>query len=364
LKRAALWLAAAVAAVPAGRLLFHWFSMELADIRELDYTRYLASALIGLRSGWNHLYDPAAQAAVAHQLGDLFWLPNVYTPPMSLLLIPWTWIPLHSGYVLWSLLQLIGLIICWVLVTPRDWTLRPALLAMMLVPYPVALGLLQGQVLPLQMAMVAGSYWLLRRRQDFLGGALLVCLALKPQGLQLLPFALLVAGKRRAFLGWLSSMTILGVLVLALIGIDGLRAYLERLSSVSAHPEQLWVAWSYTLARHFDEGWHRTAALICVAGLTLFTAFRQRLEVVYSAGLVGSILASPYVHLYDFMLLFPAAWLLLRVFPFRFCIPLLLPYLFMLFSTHDGPGSRWVLLCECLWLAALAVLPRNARLTA
>lgn len=359
MKRAALWLAAAVAAVPAGRLLIHWFSMDLAEIHGVDYTRYLASALIGLRFGWSHLYDPAAQDVIARELG-LFWLPNVYTPPMSLLLIPWTFISLHSGFVLWSLLQLISLIACWWMLTPRDWSLRPVLLAMMLVPYPVALGLLEGQVLPLQMAMVAGSYLLLQRRQDFLGGALLVCLALKPQGLELVPFALLVAGRRRAFLGWLLSMTAVGGLVLLLIGLDGARTYVERLASESAHPEQLWVAWSYTFARHFGAGWHRSLALLCAAGLTLFTAYRQRLEVVYSAALAGSLLASPYVHLYDFMLLFPAAWLLLRCFPLRFCVPLLLPYVFMLFSTQGGLGSRWVLLCECLWLVTLAALPRSA----
>jgi hypothetical protein len=361
LKRLLLLLALAV---PAFKLLIHWFSMDAAELHGVDYARYVASALIGLRYGWSHLYDVKAQTAVASELG-LFWLPNVYTPPLSLLLVPFSWLPLHAGFVLWSLLQLTCLILCWLILTPGEWLSRAILLLMMLVPYPVTLGLLEGQVIPLQLAMVAASWLLLQKRHDFLGGALLCCLALKPQGLQLLPFALLIAGRRRAFAGWAASMAALGALTLGLIGFDGLHSYLDRLASVSAHPEQLWVAWSYTFARHFDEGWHRTLALCCAAAATLFAAFkhRGRLELVYSAALVGGLLASPYLHLYDFMLLFPAAWLLLRVWPLRYCTPFLLCYVFMLFSTHDGLGSRWVLLCECLWLAALTIV-RPAKLAA
>ena len=73
---------------------------------------------------------------------------------------------------------------------------------------------------------------------------------------------------------------------------------------------------------------------------------------------MGSLLASPYLHLYDFMLLFPAAWLLLRVAPAAWVVPPLLAcYLFLLLSTHSGPGARWVLLCECIWICAFACTP-------
>ncbi|HYS08265.1 MAG TPA: hypothetical protein VEP66_05960, partial [Myxococcales bacterium] len=41
--------------------------------------------------------------------------------------------------------------------------------------------------------------------------------------------------------------------------------------------------------------------------------------------------------------------------------PLLVCYLFMLLSTHEGPGARWVLSCECVWLCALAVMPGPGR---
>ena len=295
-----------------------------------------------------------------HELGDLFWLPNVYTPAMSLLLVPFTLFSLHSGFLLWSALQLAALLVCWHLTARGDPPLRAVLLAMVFVPYPVTLGLLEGQVLPLQMALVAASYALAMSGRDFLAGALLSCLALKPQGLQLIPFALLLAGRTRAFAGWVAAMAVIGGLVLAGIGLDGTLAYAERLSWAGAHPQSLWVAWSYTLARHFDSAWARAAALSAAAVLTLIAAWRNRahLEIAYAAGLVGSILASPYTHLYDFMLLFPAAWLTLRVAPAIWVAPpLLVAYVFMLFSHRDEKGPRWVLLCECIWLCALALVP-------
>lgn len=358
---ALLACALAAAAFPAAGTLARWFAMSAHDIRGTDYTRYVASAWIGLRFGWNHLYDPAAQGEVARQLGDLFWLPNVYTPPMSLLAAPFTLLSLERGYLLWSALQLSSLLLCWKLVAPGDAPARTVLLALTFVPYPVAIGLLQGQVIPLQMALVAGSWAALERRRDALAGLLLCGMALKPQGLQLLPFAFLVAGRWRAFSWWAAGMLLFGGLVLLVIGVEGARSYASRLSWAGAHPEALWVAWSYTFARRFAAGFPRTAALTAAVVATAVACFRQRdrLPLVFSAALVGSILASPYLHLYDFLLLFPAAWFLLRAVPPLWAAPPLLAcYLFLLLSHHEGKGPRWVVLCECIWVGGLALAPR------
>ena len=350
----------AAAALPAAQMLTRWFSMRLPEVRDLDYTRYCISALVGLRAGWHRLYDLDAQHEVARSLGDPYFAPNVYTPPMSILMVPFTRLSLEHGFLVWSALLLCSLIVCWYLLAPGDAPARAVQLAMVFVPYPVALGLMHGQVIPLQMCLLAVSYVLLERRNDFSAGALLCVMALKPQGLHLIPFALLAAGRKRAFAGFAAAIAVVGGAVLALIGLEGARAYAQRIAWAQANPYELMVAWSYTLARRFDSTGARAAALTAVAGLTLITAFRHRRQpaIVYAAGIVGSLLASPYLHLYDFMLLFPAAWLLLRVAPAAWVVPpLLVCYLFLLLSTHGGPGSRWVLLCECLWIIALAFTP-------
>src|SRR3989442_6222601 len=357
---AALACMLAAAGVPAAQMLTRWFSMRQPEVRDLDYTRYCISALVGLRAGWHRLYDLEAQHEVARSLGDPYFAPNVYTPPMSILMVPFTGLSLEHGFLVWSTLLLCSVIVCWYLLAPGDAPARAVQLAMVFVPYPVALGLMHGQVIPLQMALLAASYVLLERGRDFSAGALLCVMALKPQGLHLIPFALLVAGRKRAFAGWAVAMAIVGVAVLALIRFDGAMAYMQRLAWARANPQDMMVAWAYTLARRFDSAAMRAAALTAAAGVALIAAFRHRRQpaIAYAAGIVGSLLVSPYLELYDFMLLFPAAWLLLRVAPAAWVVPPLLAcYLFLLLSTHSGPGARWVLLCECIWICALACAP-------
>ena len=152
----------AAAAVPAAQMLTRWFSMRLPEVRDVDYTRYCISALVGLRAGWHRLYDLDAQHEVARSLGDPYFAPNVYTPPMSILMVPFTGLSLEHGFLVWSTLLLCSVIVCWYLLAPGDAPARAVQLAMVFVPYPVALGLMHGQVIPLQMCLLAISYVLLR----------------------------------------------------------------------------------------------------------------------------------------------------------------------------------------------------------
>jgi hypothetical protein len=355
-------LAAAVAAAP---VVAHWLSMRVPELLETDYARYVASSLIGLRFGWSRLYDLEAQRQVAHSLGDLFWLPNVYTPALSMVMTPFTWLSLDAGFRVWSLILLACIVLSWRILAPGDSRVKALELAMFFVPYPVALGLNEGQVLPLQIACVAISYLLLREGRDFAAGVVLACIALKPQGLLLVPFALLVIGRRRAFVGWIAAMAAVGIVVLAAIGIDGTRAWIDRMRWASVNPQALWVAWSYTLSRRFASPLAGAAADLAAIAVTLVAVRRHRgsLEIAYAAALVGSVLSSPYLHLYDLTVLIPAAWLFLKAVPGPITVGwLLLGYAAMIVARSYTIGGRWVLLFECLWLPAMALLP--ARLVA
>ncbi len=213
------------------------------------------------------------------------------------------------------------------------------------------------------MLALALAFVLLERGHERAAGALLVVIALKPQGLILVPFALLVSGRRRAFFAWAVAMAAVGALVLPLIGLDGVRAYLARLDYAQAHPGEFWVAWSYNLSRRFDDlPAARRLVELFVASVALFAAWRHRarVELVIAAALVGALLATPFLHLDDLMLLFPAGWLLLRVVPSAWtAVGLLAVYGFMLSCNHTGGhvAGRWLLLCEGVWLVALALLP-------
>jgi hypothetical protein len=209
---------------------------------------------------------------------------------------------------------------------------------------------------------VALSYQRLTRDDEVGAGLLLVSLFLKPQGMQLLPFALLIAGHRRAFLSFVAGAAVLAAGTLLAVGTTGAFAYLDRLAWAQAHPFEMMVAWEYTLARRFVDPALRAAVLSLAAVVTLVAARRLRTspELVFAAGIVGSLLASPYLHLYDFLWLFPAGWLVFRSLPgWRTLISLATVYVLVYFSTPDHRGARWVLLCECAWLVILAVLPRR-----
>jgi hypothetical protein len=364
LRVAVLLAVFAAAAVPAGRMLLHWSSIRAQELHGLDFMRYCATARLGLEQGWNRLYDLAAQERIARSLGIPTFLPNVYTPAMSLFVLPFAAMSPEQGYLAWSALLLASSVVCAWLLAPGDAAARAVQLVLMLVPYAVQLGLLHGQVVPVQMAAVAVSYALLTRGRDAAAGVVLVALLLKPQGMQLLPFALLAAGRRRAFAGWLLATAVAGGAILWLVGPDGARGYLERLGWAQRHPTEMMVAWDYTLARRFRSAWVASAVLALAAVLTLVAArrYRHTPAVVYAVAIVGSLLASPYLHLYDLMWLFPAGWLFLRAFPTApALVPMAACYVFILYSTPNASGARWVLLFECVAVVALAAAPRPKR---
>jgi hypothetical protein len=353
LSAAALW--------PAFRNLREWFRYSGAKLLRVDYSLYVASSRIGMEEGWHHLYDLEPQRRVFAAMPGLWWFPNVHTPALSVLMVPFTWLSLDAGYALWRLFLLACVIFTWYWLAPGDLWARITALVLLFVPYPVMLGLYLGQIVPVQMAGVVLCYLLLERGRDRAAGSLLaVLVALKPQGLFLLPFALFFAARRRCFVSWAVSSLLLGAALLALIGTDGAVAYAERLSYAQSHLAEFWVSWTLSLARHFEHPLTLRLVELLVCAVTMVTAWRQapRTEIAIAAGLSGSLVASPFLHLQDYLLLLPAGWLVLRAIPHPATVfALLLGYAAMLTTATPTIGGRWVLLFTCLVPFALVLLP-------
>ena len=360
LERVAAALLFALTLWPAATTLRTWRTFRGDALLRVDYSLYVATALLGLRQGWHHLYDLEAQRRLWQQdVPGLWWFLNVYTPALSLAMVPFTFLSRDAGYALWGTLMLGCLLLSWALLAPGDWIMRLAQLPMLFAPYPVGQGLWMGQVISLEMAALALAYFALRRGRERTAGALLAVLVLKPQGLLLVPFALLAAGRKKLFATWAACVGLIGVVLLAVVGFDGAFAYGQRLSYAQSHLQEFWVAWSYSLARRMPGPALRLVEVAAVA-LTLLAARRHREspELVIAVGLVGSLVAAPFLHLDDFMLLFPAAWLLLRALPGPLpAAAMLLGYGAMLLSADDAVGGRWILLFICLLLPALAAFP-------
>lgn len=339
--------------------LWKWAHRQGPILMESDYALYVAMARLGLEQGWHHLYDLSAQRRVWQEFPGLWWFPNVYTPALPVLMIPFTHLSLDAGYALFSSLLFASMLLSWWLLAPGDRLARLAQLPLVFAIWPVVQGLWLGQIIALQIAALALAYLALRRGHERTAGALLAVIALKPQGMLLVPFALLAAGRRKLFVAWALCMAVVGAGVLALIGFDGARAYLRQLSYAQSHLQEFKVAWSYALARRIDGAGLRLIEAGAVA-VTLLASWRHREkpELVLAAGLVGSLVAAPFIHLDDFMLLLPAAWLLLRAVPGPATVAaLLLGLCAMTASLDEQIGGRWILLYVCLLLPALAALP-------
>jgi hypothetical protein len=188
------------------------------------------------------------------------------------------------------------------------------------------------------------------------GGLMLSLLAIKPQlGLLVAP-ALLVAGRWRVFAGWVAGSGVLVAASLLALGSQGLAGELEALR----------VAGSWELSRHFTLAalaggpWLHPAQALC-GGLALAAAWRTRrwgIELPIAAGILGSLLVSPYLSLQDYTMLLPAGWLVWRA-----GAPVWLLALTLLAAIPLELALSWgpvpILLVELAWLAALVALPER-----
>lgn len=343
----------------------------------LDFAQYRSTAVLGMRYGWNHLYDVAAQQrvyaeqAAAHPgMGVLFGWPNVYTPPASWLAVPITFLPLELGYVIWAGLLFVALVFAFLTLAPGGWPAKVTQLVLALCPFAVIFGLAEAQVTSYQLAGVAAAWLALRRGRDGWAGVALLPLALKPQTLLLVPFALLAAGRVRVFGAWFVATAVLGVVVLAAIGLDGAIAYAHRLSYANSHAGEFVVGGVYTWPLHFTTGRGRLVSQGLIVVLTMFVAWRHRrmgVEIPIAAGLVGSLLATSFLHINDIVTLFPAGWLILRARPQLWMWVLAAgTYVVVLLCSATGT-VRWgevLVLTELSAMVFLAVIPVPSERTA
>jgi len=158
---------------------------------------------------------------------------------------------------------------------------------------------------------VAGSYALLRTGRPFWAGVALCPLALKPQLAFLVPIVLLAARRDRAFLGSLVGLGAIGLASVLSLGPGGVSAYEARLTFASSVPVNRELTLAFLLGPSTP-----TRALQVVIGLwTLVLAYRLRRrspEWLYACALAGGLLATPYAHLDDLVMVGLAGWLCLR----------------------------------------------------
>jgi hypothetical protein len=128
------------------------------------------------------------------------------------------------------------------------------------------------------------------------------------------PAALLVSGRTRAFWGSVVALGVLGGASLVALGPSGVAAYEARLSFAASVP----VNRELTLASVVGSLAVTRVLQVAIALWALFLTYRLRgrsSEWVFIPALVGGMLATPYLHLDDLVMLGLAGWLYLRTSP-------------------------------------------------
>jgi len=295
--------------------LYQWGLAYAADKFHNDFTFYLAAARIGIKHGWASIYDLSLQQAELDALGsriDIAELARyISPPPLAWLALPLSPLPYEAGYWIWSAALIGALALTWYLAAPAQGRERLIYLAAAVGWLPAIYALQLGQPALFVALGVAASYALLRTGRPFLAGLALGVLALKPQLAFLVPAALLLSGRMRAFWG---SVLALGFLVAAsavALGPSGVAEYIARLNFAAGVPvnRELTLApvlGSLAVARVIQ------AALALWSLVLVYRLRRRGAEWIFIAALVGGLLASPYLHLDDLVMLGLAAWLYLR----------------------------------------------------
>jgi glycosyl transferase family 87 len=272
------------------------------------------AAFVGVHDGYGRLYDLAAQKAAMESLGPGFNpQPFISPPPLAWLVTPLLAIPFQVALVVWTVLLLAALVWTWYLLAPPGRLVRAAHLALWLGLFPVAFGVMVGQPGALVAAAVATAWWLIKRDREVWAGLALSLIVLKPQLALLVPLCLLVSGHARTFGAWLAASILIGLVVLAMLGPDGVSRYRDVLAQTQSP------AWDitrrYSISGPLGLGPLLNVMQALVLGITLLGAWRVRgggPEMPIAAGIVGSLLFTPYLGFQDFLMLVVAAWLLLR----------------------------------------------------
>jgi|GEM_PF-755411 len=309
--------AGAAAAAPfAAWDIYKWVEAYASDHFHNDFTFYLAAARIGLSHGWRSIYDLSIQQAELDAMGSGIHIAElarfISPPPVAWLALPFTPLPYELGYWIWSALLLSALASTWYLAAPGSGRERVIHAAAALGWLPVIYGLQLGQPGPFVALGVAGSYAFARSGRPFLSGLALGVLALKPQLGFLVPIALLVSGRYRAFTGAATGLAVLGLASAITVGPDGIAAYSERLNFAAGVP----VNRELTLAPLLGDLRLTRIVQVAIAILALALVYRLRkgpIEWTYVLAVVGGLVASPYLHLDDLVMLGLAAWLYLRI---------------------------------------------------
>jgi glycosyl transferase family 87 len=286
-------------------------SVDRSAMAARDYTdMWIAGHLVALGQG-DTLFDLAAFNAALHAMFGAGFPHQVwpYPPPILLLAVPLSLLPLLPGFLLYT-----GgtAALLWLALRSGGLT-RPACAAVLLSP-ALADNALAGQNGSLTAALLFGGLFLVHRRPA-LAGAILGALVIKPQLGMLIPLCLIAAGNWRALLAMATSASLLIVASALLFGVDAWVGFLVHTRPmIAAILEAPWQALpaqqnfasplmaARSIGASLEVACGLQTAVTLLFGAVAWWAWRapyfERIPRVALTGLLA-VAAAPWVHTYD-----------------------------------------------------------------
>lgn len=282
----------------------------------MDFISYWAAAKLALTGNAAAAYDIAAHQAVqATAIADPPTMPFPYPPPFLLILLPFGLLPFGWAAAIWIAVTLLAYALAAGRLMPGSGALAIAF------PPVIVCGVIgQNAFLTATVFMTA---LLVLPRRPLLAGMVFACLAIKPQLGVLVPLAFIAGREWRAFAG-----ASVGVIALALVGLAafGLSAWAGFIALLPLYG---------SIATDGLVGWHKMASLYAslrlagapdplalsahlaatVAGAALvWRVWRATADPLGrgAALAIGTVLVSPYLYVYDQLLLVVALVFLIR----------------------------------------------------
>jgi alpha-1,2-mannosyltransferase len=317
------------------------FARNYADPTSRDFISFWGAAKLAVAGTPELAYDLASLHAVqvkAAAFDPNTGMPFAYAPAFLLPVLPLAALPYSIAMAVWSLATLgIYALVARRFASGSQW---------LTIAFPPVFAIAAiGQNGFLTAALFLGGLALLERGKRFAAGLVLGCLIVKPQLALMLPFAMLASREWRVIAGAMVSAPTVLLIGLITFGPETSAAWIRQMPLFVEIAQDGLVGWHklvsvYAAGRQAGLPEQVAFALHCamavIAAALVVRVWYPDGQFATKAAVLGAatMLASPYVYLYDALVLIPAfVWLVQRQAP--------------------------VVLVGALWLLPMAVIAQN-----
>lgn len=283
----------------------------------MDFLSYWAAAILALGGHAANAYDVALHHAVQERIFPFdSRMPFAYPPPYLLLILPIGLLPYWISAAAW-----IGVTLsAYVAIVRR---VMPEFVSVAIAFPPVAICGVIGQNGFLTATLFIGGISALGKR-PLLAGLILGCLVIKPQLGLLLPLAFLAGREGKAFAGAALSVATLILLSILAFGLGPWRGFFEMAALSGSVATQGLAGW-HKMASVFASlrlagvaaplAWAVHAAVAALGSVLVWNVWRQTRDPLTRAAILApaTVLISPYLYVYDQVMLVVSFYWLARI---------------------------------------------------